>query len=391
MNFVRAPYRDLLLCLFFGACAPALPTNLPPTLKSPYTGYSSPKYKDDAMWLCRPDLAKDGCRADLTATEIRPDGSRVVVPHKPAVNPQIDCFYVYPTVDLGWIPRNHTDFTDRQPMTHTALAQAARFGEVCAVYAPLYRQVTIGTYFLSEERRERFLQTAYSDVLDAFLHYMSQYNHGRKVALIGHSQGADMVSRLLRQVFEHDPTMRERLLVAMPIGGQVEVARGKLSGGTFDSIPLCTRPEEPGCVVAFRTHREGSELSSALVAKKPEDVVACTNPANLTADTRARLSRTYYPLGERLKKYIHGVQDVTTPYVLYRDYYEASCVEGAAGYQYLAVAPAPLPDDKRQNPVDLNMAALNGRLGTHILDMQFTQGDLIDLIARKAQALTNQP
>lgn len=96
----------------------------------------------------------------------------------------------------------------------------------CAVYAPLYRQATIGTYFAGKDRRESFLQTAYSDVLDAFLHYMGQHNRGRKVVLIGHSQGADMISRLLRQVFDHDPAMRERLMLAMPVGDRSKCRTG---------------------------------------------------------------------------------------------------------------------------------------------------------------------
>ena len=32
-----------------------------------------------------------------------------------------------------------------------------------------------------------------------------------------------MIARLLRQVFDHDPAMRERLLLAMPVGGPGEI------------------------------------------------------------------------------------------------------------------------------------------------------------------------
>src|SRR5262249_5186790 len=159
-------------------------------------------------------LPSDHCRVDLAATEIHPDRSRSVQRHVPAATPKVDCFYVYPTVDLGVIPDNHTDFSDLEPMSTTAAAQVARLGEVCHLYAPIYRQVPIGAYLGGDEAREARLAVAFSDVADAFLHYLGQHNHGRKIVLVGHSQGAEMVVRLLRRFFDGDPALRERLLLA---------------------------------------------------------------------------------------------------------------------------------------------------------------------------------
>ena len=243
------------------ACAPVPPlTVLPPPAAPQYAGYRSPRYADDALWLCRPDHPADRCHPDLSATEIHPDGSRTRAPFLPAAAPKVDCFYVYPTVDLALTPANHTDFTALDPMTSTAAAQFDRLGEVCQLYAPIYRQATIGSYLFGKEGLEARLAVGFSDVADAFAHYLGQYNQGRKIVLVGHSQGAEMVVRLLRRFFEGDPVLRERLLLAMVIGGTVEVPQGRLTGGTFTSIPVCSRPDELGCVVAFRTHREGSHF-----------------------------------------------------------------------------------------------------------------------------------
>src|SRR5882672_468541 len=63
-------------------------------------------YERPEMWLCRPDLPNDACRVNLDATELRPDGSRVVVPFVTAAKTSVDCFYVYPTVDLTMVPGN---------------------------------------------------------------------------------------------------------------------------------------------------------------------------------------------------------------------------------------------------------------------------------------------
>jgi hypothetical protein len=374
-----------LLWLALG-CAPGAPALIPSGLRSPYSGYSSATYRADSMWLCRPDLPGDACHQDLTATEIHPDGSRTVQKHQSVAEPKVDCFYVYPTVDMRWIARNHESFDDLEPMRRTALAQAARFSEVCAVYAPLYRQVSIGTYLSGRDRRERFLEVAFSDVHDAFLHYLGQYNHGRKVALIGHSQGGDMVVRLLRELFDEDPALRQRLLVAMPIGTQLEVPRGRRTGATLRNVATCQSDQELGCLVAFRTHRENAKLDSAPFEAAPANEQVCVNPADLAGNERKTLSRTYLPSTPDAKKRLRGIDDVQTPFVLYRDYYAARCQDGPQGYRYLGVAPAREPQEKRVDPIDLENAFLNGGLGTHILDMQFTQGDLIDLVAKKAQA-----
>jgi hypothetical protein len=109
---------------------------------------TSAAYRDPAMWLCRPDLASDACRGDRTTTEIAPDGTRTIRsdlgrPHRDA---PVDCFYIYPTLDLSPVPGNHTDFSDLDRERATAAAQIGRFSDVCNVYAPLYRQATIGTY-----------------------------------------------------------------------------------------------------------------------------------------------------------------------------------------------------------------------------------------------------
>lgn len=367
----------------WGCHSPAIPAKIPTELRSPFVGYKSETYARDAMWLCKPGLPESVCQRDLTATEVHPDGTRTVVPHQPAKDPPVDCFYIYPTVDLALTPANHTDFSDLHLMQRTVLAQAARFGEVCAVYAPLYRQVSLGTYFASEQRREQFLATAYSDVLDAFLHYMGQHNRGRKVVLVGHSQGADMISRLLRQIFDSDATMRERLLVALPIGGPVEVPKGQLSGGSFAHIPLCSRPGEIGCVVAFRSYRAGGDTSKAIFPPPAGHEPACVNPVESSPSEPRRLSRTYFPVDERTRKQLQGIDGITTPFVLFRSHYNAECMTGPTGYRYLGVSSAQTADAKQVEPVDLNDKRLNRSFGTHVLDMQFAQGDLIELIGKR--------
>jgi hypothetical protein len=88
-----------------------------------------------------------------------------------------------------------------------------------------------------------------------------------------------------------------------------------------------------------------------------------------------------------LRRFMHGVADVTTPFVLVRDFYGARCVRGPAGDAWLEVS-APQATDTRTSPVDLHDRRFRiGNLGLHVLDMQLAQGDLVDMVARRAAAL----
>jgi hypothetical protein len=388
MKLVRLLSILALSCL--PACAatppPASPA-LPAGLASPFTGYQSTHYRDQAAWLCLPGR-EDACAASLESTELLPDGSRTVVRDVDAPQrDKVDCFYIYPTVDLSLRPGNHQSFTDTGPMARSTFAQVARFRTVCRLFVPLYRQITLGTYLRDAETRESYLKVAESDVADAFVHYMGQWNGGRKIVILGHSQGAEMATRLLKRFFDEDPLMRDRLLLALPIGGHLDVPKGEAVGGTFAHIPACTKKGETGCVVGFRSFFANQSVDGSWDPATPGDESVCVNPAELDTGAPRSFSRTFFPSGDDVKRYLHGVDGVTTRSIMLRDFYRGQCVKGPNGFRYLAISVAPREGDVRESPVDVGARALRGKLGTHILDFQFPQGDLIDLVARRAASL----
>jgi hypothetical protein len=347
-----------------------------------YAGFESARYKDPEQWLCWPGRA-DVCAQSLDATELLQDGTRAVVQGVPASSAaKVDCFYVYPTVDRRLIAANHTDFADLAPMSRATLAQAAWFRNVCRLYVPLYRQITLGTYLRKSDVKQRYTDVAASDVVDAFLHYMGQENRGRPIVLLGHSQGAEMVVHLLERLFDADPVMRQRLLIAMPIGWMIEVPKGRSVGGTFASIPLCTRAGQTGCIVAYRSFVAGSDAEPH-ASPAPGNDCACVNPAELAHGAPHPFSRTFFPMRSQLE----GVDGVTTPFVLLRDFYTGRCATGEDGYHYLAVSETGAPGDPRKSPIDLSRPLLNGRMGLHLLDYQFPLGDLLDLVSERAATL----
>lgn len=324
---------------------------------------------------------------DLTATEIRPDGSRAIERFEAVAAPRVDCFWIYPTVDLSLVPGNHEDLSTIEPMARTTVAQAARFRSTCALYAPLYRQITLGSYLRSGQVVRDGLAKAFADVEAAFVEYLARYDQGRPIVLLGHSQGGDMVVRLLQRFFDKDPALRARLLVALPIGTNVETAAGRDTGGSFANIPVCRGATQTGCVVAYRSHAAGERANPGRAAPPPGEETVCVNPADIERNELSPFAAAYLPVGGPLRGRLAGVEGVETPFVVLRNFYAGRCLTGENGYRYLAVSLAGSPGDVRQSPFDFEKIPFHKVLGLHIVDFQLPQGDLIDLVARRVAAL----
>src|SRR5262249_975974 len=182
---------------------------------NPYPGYRSPLYADPANWLCRPDK-DDVCDHDLDATIVKANGHTSIERWRPARHPKFDCFYVYPTISTD--PGHNSD---RVPGADQELSvvrqQAARLGSVCRVFAPVYRQITL-TSLLAGTTTPSDAAMAYADVLDAWKHYVANDSDGRGVLLIGHSQGASLLTALIKNEIDPNPDLRGRLVSAMLLG-----------------------------------------------------------------------------------------------------------------------------------------------------------------------------
>src|SRR5262245_28204272 len=201
-------------------------------------------YATREYWVCRPDMAPNECDRNLDATEIKPDGSLEVVKHVPAENPEYDCFYVYPTVWLSKTPQM-TDFSEEgvKFVLDPLLSQGARFSKICRVFAPMYRQSGLNVTMLAAGADK---QIALQDVRDAFAYYLEHDSHGRKFVLLGHSQGAFMLSSLIARDIDDKPALRERMISAVLLGGQPYTPPGERMGGSFKNIPSCSHKGETG-------------------------------------------------------------------------------------------------------------------------------------------------
>ena len=328
------------------------------------------------VWLCRPEALGDPCTSSLTTTVVQSSGATSEVTTKVDSGSKFDCFYVYPTVSTE---RSVNANLTVQPTEVTkAIAQASRFSTVCRVWAPMYRQVTQAELSASPGLNVPAAATAvaYKSIRAAFEDYLAHDNHGRPLVFIGHSQGAVMLILLLERIVEESPALRDHLVLAIILGGNVEVRNGSRTGGTFADIPLCDRNGETGCVIAYSSFPDTPPADSlfgrpgqgvSLPSGHPQKRglhVACVNPAALGGGIGT------------LDPFFPSDGVVGTPWVEYPDLYSARC-ENGGGATWLEVQKSSGASDPR--PVVTETAG--PAWGFHTDDVNLALGNLVSDVA----------
>jgi len=327
-------------------------------------------YTADDLWMCKPGAASNRClELDQTITYIYSDTSQAVFEHSPAIDPGFDCFYVYPTVDLREEPGNTEDLTDDEPALAALYNQAARFIELCNMYAPLYRQMTDGTNSLDNYRSTEFYKIAFNDVEQAFNQYLRE-SRERPFVLLGHSQGANMLLELLLQRFENNPKLRGRLISALVIGdlGRLIRPEGRIETDSFKNIPLCTHATQTGCIINYNTIAAGG------FEERVADSRPCVNPT-LLGGIPGVLENAIWRTGGSLPT----PDTVETPWVGYPGLHTANCEADG----FLAIDTI---IEERKPPLSPQvLQAVIGGETLHITDVNWAIRDLLRIVATQAE------
>lgn len=271
-----------LLLIALPACSPAC--FLKPTKAfDQATLAAAPDYTTPKAWAAHPD------QKDLA--DLAPPGSPDAQDMAPA-----DAFYVHPTI---WFDREVWNDTldskkSLEMVDEVVLSgQAAAFNACCKVWAPRYRQTTIGAFYSDDPAQvQRSFAVAYSDIERAFDVFVARTGD-RPIILAGHSQGSMHLMRLLERVSK-DPKLRARLVAAYIPGFAHPMSRFKTH---YPELAPCTEPTQTGCVASWDTYRDGADVagdeplvfwSGDKITAVPYDTARqCTNPITWRADDKA--------------------------------------------------------------------------------------------------------
>ncbi len=386
--------RRILIALALGAAAAnvAAQTQAPAAAPTPVTKND---YADAKNWLCRPGQ-HDACAIDLSTTVVAADGTLTKEAFKPNPAPPIDCFYVYPTVSTD--AASNSDMNAGPEETRVAAAQAARFQAQCRVFAPMYRQITLRglmTGLLTKPGGTPERTLAYNDVADAWNYYLQHDNNGRGVVLVSHSQGSFLLQDLIANEIDGKP-IQSRLVSAILLGTSLAVPKGKDVGGAFKSVPLCKSASQLGCVISYASFRSTLPPPSASLFGRVagEDMMsACTNPAALgggSAEVHAYLNATGTPflLPSPPQAAWAAGKRIDTPWVSVPGLLTAQCVNNEHG-SYLEVTVHGDPADPRADDIIGDVMGgnqPNAAWGLHLLDVNLTLGNLLDIVSQQAKA-----
>jgi hypothetical protein len=276
--------------------------------------------------------------------------------------------------------------------------QFARFASVCRPFAPLYRQVTLaGLRAVLQGEGAGSLREGlgYADVRDAFRSYLEHDNQGRGFVLVGHSQGAFILTELVRTEIDGKP-LAKQLVSALLLGATVSVARGQDRGGDLTEVPLCREAAQTRCVLTYATFRStlpppANTLFGKVIGDGRE--AACTNPAALgggSGELHAYLSTR----GDTItaprppRPWVTPERPIDTPWVSVPGLLTARCATNEHA-TYLEVTVHGRPDDPRTDEITGDIVS-NGQVaanwGLHLIDVELAIGNLIEIVRRQSAA-----
>jgi Protein of unknown function (DUF3089) len=379
--------------------APAAAQTQPVAPAAPAAAAATPNdYTDDKNWLCRPGR-QDACAVDLASTVVAADGTLKPETWTADPNAPIDCFYVYPTISTDQTPTS--DMNPDPAELNVIRQQFARFGSVCKLYAPIYRQVTLlGLRSMLNSTAIQSLSrgVGYDDVRDAWNTYLKRDNKGRGVVLIGHSQGAMILTALIRNEIDGKP-IQSQLVSALLLGTTVEVPRGRDVGGSFNDVPLCRVEPQVGCVITYASFRSTMPpAANSLFGKASGENMsgACTNPAALeggSGSLHAYLSAAGRTITgtQAPKEWVAG-KTVETPWVSVPGLLSARCTTNDNA-TYLEITVNGNPDDPRTDNITGDLGAnpqMQGMWGLHLIDVNLGVGNLLEIVNQQSRAYSSR-
>lgn len=203
------------------------------------TRLPAPDYSSPASWAAYP--GRESHAGDVPAG-VEKSGS-----------PDVPVFFIHPTTYLVRKIDNAA-FDDASAGSRVDNAvlrfQASVFNGCCRIYAPRYRQASLGAITSNSPEGYAAADLAYGDVARAFDAFLRANPQGPFI-IASHSQGSIHALRLLQERIIGAPLQR-RLVAAYAIGLSLPKEIGTL-------LPICNSADATGCVLTWNSVRRGHE------------------------------------------------------------------------------------------------------------------------------------
>jgi hypothetical protein len=251
---------------------------------TPVAPLAANAYEDPGLWYSRPGIGvSDPARWQPAYAG---DRSGLPTPAEPKQNFAV--FFVHPTSYLNrgsWnAPLENGGDADAERIARIYLrGMASPFNAASEIWAPRYRQATMGAFLTDQPEGKQAIDAAYADVREAFRYFLSSLAADTPIVVAGHSQGALHLKRLLAEEVQGTPAAG-RLVAAYLIGWPVSVEHDLPVMG----FPACAVADQAGCVLSWSSFAEPAEPSAVLEAygaapaldgKAPGDSpMLCSNP-----------------------------------------------------------------------------------------------------------------
>ena len=254
-------------------------------------------YEDPKLWYSRPGIGtSDPARWQPAYAN---DRGLLPTPADPPA-PGFAVFFVHPTSFLNraaWnAPLENGGDPEAERIARVYLrGMASPFNAASEIWAPRYRQATMGAFLTDAPEGRQAIAAAYADVREAFGFFLSSIDPATPIILAGHSQGALHLKRLIAEEVRGTP-LADRLAAAYVVGWPVSISHDLPVMG----LPACAAPEQSGCILSWSSFAEPADPAAVLRAygETPaldgdppgSDPMLCTNPLTGTAGGTAPAS-----------------------------------------------------------------------------------------------------
>lgn len=244
-------------------------------------------YADTSMWLARPELVKGNPALWL------PQGFEES-PEAQSIDKKAAVFFVHPT---SFLTKNrwNAPLDDKESQARARIflrGQASAFNAIGDVWAPRYRQATLGAFLTEKPEGQQALDAAYQDVLTAFDHFASAIPDDQPIILAGHSQGSLHLTNLLKDRVAGTP-LANRIVAAYVVGWPVSVETDIPEMG----LDICQTPDQTRCIMSWQSFAEPAEYGRIIQVydmtigfngePRKDTKLLCSNPINGNINTPA--------------------------------------------------------------------------------------------------------